>query len=81
MATKADHTVTLLLLNAATRDYSQAERTQLRVEVLGQLGLTEQEAAEQVATAMDKAEQAAAKGDTKAADDEAADAEAPAAKG
>jgi hypothetical protein len=72
VATKAD-TVTLLLLNAASRDYTQAERQALRAEVLAELGLTEDEAASQVASAHAAAEKAADKAAAPDADPEPAD--------
>jgi hypothetical protein len=74
VATKAD-TVTLLLLDAASRDYTQAERTALRAEVLDQLGLTEQDATDQVAAARSKA---AEKQPAESADDAGDTGDAPA---
>jgi hypothetical protein len=67
---KNANTVTLLLLDAASRTYTDAERVALRAEVLGQLGITEQEAGEQLTAAREAAEKnAPAEADTADADD------------
>jgi hypothetical protein len=58
--TKSERTVVLLLLDAASRTYSDTERVQLRTDVLGALGMTEADAAEHQAAARDQAEQDAA---------------------
>jgi hypothetical protein len=77
-AAKSANTVTLMLLDAASRTYSDTERVQLRADVLGQLGLTEQEASQQLTDAREAAENADA---PEAADDDAPAAKSAGAKG
>jgi hypothetical protein len=75
---KSEKTVVLLLLDAASRTYSDTERVQLRADVLGALGMTEADAGEHQAAARDQAEQNAADAPAEA---EAAAADAPATDG
>ena len=57
---KSEKTVVLLLLDSASRTYSDTERVQLRTDVLGALGMTEADAGEHLSAARDQAEQNAA---------------------
>lgn len=67
---KSEKTVVLLLLDSASRTYSDTERVALRADVLGALGMTEADAGEHLTAAREAAEQDAA--DAPAADDAAA---------